>query len=139
MHRETLPSSTLPAWAKLNDITFLDIHIQELGEEGKGLGLVASRKLNSKGTCERPTLLEVPGDLVLSAEGLEEWKKVDGRLREVLEKVGGRVCFHFFIYLEGEGGGGGGGVWVWVWVVRFLATWAMPSGVRLFEVVLNYF
>lgn len=91
MHRETLPPSTLVAWAKLNDISFLDIHIQDLSEERKGLGLVTSRKLNSKETCERPTLLEVPGDLVLSAEGLEEWKKVDGRLREVLEKAGGKV------------------------------------------------
>lgn len=66
-----------------------------MSEDGKGLGLVASRKLNSKETCERPTLLEVPGDLVLSAEGLEEWKKVDWRLKEILEKVGGKVCFWF--------------------------------------------
>ncbi|CAG8982601.1 hypothetical protein HYALB_00008093 [Hymenoscyphus albidus] len=90
MHRETLSPSTLPAWSKLNDISFFDIHIQDLTHEEKGLGLVATRKLNSKDTCERPTLMEIPGDLVLSAEGLEEWKRVDGRLREVLERWGGK-------------------------------------------------
>jgi 16S rRNA G527 N7-methylase RsmG len=91
MHISHLPITALPAWSKLNDVNFLDIRVQDLGN-AKGFGLVTSRALSSKDTFDIPTLLEVPKELVLSAETVEEWGKVDGSLRQLLELVGGKVC-----------------------------------------------
>lgn len=34
----------------------------------------------------------VPKDLVLSSEAVEEWGKVDGHFRELLDRAGGKVC-----------------------------------------------
>ncbi|KAH7356897.1 hypothetical protein BKA65DRAFT_580014 [Rhexocercosporidium sp. MPI-PUGE-AT-0058] len=84
-----LPITALPAWSKLNDVGFLDIHVSDLGSS-KGFGLVTSRALNSKEVFDVPTLMVVPGELVLSAEAVEEWGKVDGHFREVLGRVGAK-------------------------------------------------
>ena len=86
-----LPITALPAWSKLNDVNFLDIRVEELGSS-KGFGLVTSRGLNSKDTFDAPTLMIIPNELVLSAEAVEEWGKVDAHFKEVLERVGGKVC-----------------------------------------------
>jgi len=84
-----LPISALPAWSKLNDVNFLDIRVEDLGSS-KGFGLVTSRDLNSKDVFDVPTLMIVPNELMLSAEAVEEWGKVDAHFKEVLEKVGGK-------------------------------------------------
>ncbi|CZT44243.1 related to SET domain protein [Rhynchosporium secalis] len=83
------PITALPAWSKLNDVDFLDIHVSDLGSS-KGFGLVTSRALNSKEVYDAPTLLIVPKELVLSAEAVEEWAKVDTHFRELLGKAGGK-------------------------------------------------
>ena len=57
---------------------------------------MTSRALNSKDVFDVPTLMIVPNELVLSAEAVEEWGKVDAHFKEVLEKVGGKVCYVVF-------------------------------------------
>mgnify|MGYP003639028256 FL=1 len=52
---------------------------------------MTSRDLNSKDVFDVPTLMIVPNELMLSAEAVEEWGKVDAHFKEVLEKVGGKV------------------------------------------------
>ncbi|TVY31195.1 SET domain-containing protein [Lachnellula hyalina] len=89
MRREQLPLTALPAWSKLNDVSFIDISVQELNDS-KGSGLVTSRALSSKATYDIPTLLVVPHDLILSAEAIEEYAKVDQHFRELLEVAGGK-------------------------------------------------
>lgn len=54
---------------------------------------MTSRALTSKDVFDVPTLLVVPNELVLSSEAVEEWAKVDGHLRELLERAGGKVCY----------------------------------------------
>jgi len=89
MRRERLPISDLPAWCKLNDVTFLDTAVKELG--GKGFGLVIERALSSQETFDVPTLLLIPHDLILSAEAIEEYAKVDHHFRQLLDAAGGKV------------------------------------------------
>ena len=91
MKREHIPISALPAWCKLNDVTFLDTAVLDLGS--KGYGLITERALSSENTYDIPSLLLIPHDLVLSAESIEEYAKVDHHLRELLDIVGGKVCF----------------------------------------------
>jgi hypothetical protein len=91
MHRQQLPITALPAWCKLNDVNFLDIKITDL-DAPKGFGLVTERTLSSKDTFEIPTLLIIPYDLILNAEAVEEYSKVDHHFRQLLDVAGGKVC-----------------------------------------------
>jgi hypothetical protein len=90
MHRDQLPISALPAWSKLNDVTFLDIKVQDLGGS-KGFGLVTERTLSSRDTFDTPNLLIIPRDLILSAEAIKEHGKVDQHFRQLLDAAGGKV------------------------------------------------
>jgi len=90
MRREQLPITALPAWSKLNDVTFLDTKVQDLGGS-KGFGLVTERTLNSKDIFDIPTLLTIPHDLILSAEAIREHGKVDQHFRQLLDAAGGKV------------------------------------------------
>jgi hypothetical protein len=94
MRQEQLSLAALPAWSKLNDVSFIDISVQDLSDS-KGSGLVTSRALSSKDTYDIPTLLVIPYDLILSAEAIEEHAKVDQHFRELLEVAGGKVCARF--------------------------------------------
>lgn len=100
MKRDKISINALPAWSKLNDVNFLDIAVQDLGVS-KGYGLVTSRSLNSLETYDVPRLLEVPHDLILSAEGVEEWAKVDHHGKALLEAAGGKVlCFSSVLLID---------------------------------------
>lgn len=91
MRREQLPITALPAWCKLNDVSFLDVSIQELGT--KGYGIAAEKALSSeKETFDIPALLLVPKDLILSREFIDEHAKVDQHFRQLLEATGGKVA-----------------------------------------------
>jgi hypothetical protein len=94
MRREHLPITAIPAWSKLNDVSFIDVSVQGLGDD-KGSGLVTTRALSSIDTFDIPTLLVIPHDLVLSAEAIEEHAKVDQQFRELLEAAGGKVNSRF--------------------------------------------
>ena len=91
MRRQHLPITSLPAWAKLNDVNLIDIQVQHLGSS-KGFGLVTERLLTSEATFDTPTLLLVPPDLILSADAIEEHAKVDRHFRQLLDAAGGKVC-----------------------------------------------
>ncbi|KAH8811687.1 hypothetical protein F5884DRAFT_285271 [Xylogone sp. PMI_703] len=88
MQRAKLPIAALPAWAKLNDVDFIDTSVYNL--DGKGFALRADRQLTSTTTApSSPTvLLNVPHDLALCAEKVEEHAKVDHHFRELLDAVG---------------------------------------------------
>ena len=90
MRRAQLPITALPAWSKLNDVSFLDISVQDLGG-AKGFGLATEKVLSSKDTFDVPTLLSIPRDQILSAEGIEEHAKVDQHFKQLLEAAGGKV------------------------------------------------
>lgn len=90
MFRTSLPLSALEAWSRLNDVTYLDCNTQEF-LDARGMGLATLRKLSSEDTFERPTLLIIPHDLVLSVEAVEEAAKVDQHLKELLAAAGGKV------------------------------------------------
>lgn len=90
MQRTQLPIAALPAWAKLNDVAFLDTCCTDLGG-GKGFGITISRALSSKDVSDLPTLLIVPQDLILSGDAIEEHLKVDQHFRQLVEVAGGSV------------------------------------------------
>jgi hypothetical protein len=98
MRRTKLPISALPAWCKLNDLTFLDTAVTEIA--GKGFGLVTERRLSSQDTFDTPTLLLVPNDLVLSTSAIEEHAKVDHHFRQLLDAAGGKVCSRSVLEVE---------------------------------------
>lgn len=84
-----LDRNSLPAWCSLNDVKFHDVRVDQL--DGKGCGLVAERDLRSGDGEEAPTLLTIPGDLVLSAEAVEQYGKVDKNFRQLLDVAGRQV------------------------------------------------
>jgi hypothetical protein len=92
MRRTQLPISALPAWCKLNDVTFIDTTITNLG--AKGYGFVTERSLSSQNTFDIPALLLIPHDLILSAEAIEKHAKVDHHFRQLLDTAGGKVSAH---------------------------------------------
>ena len=90
MHRERLPISALPAWGKINNVSFFDINVKDLGSQG--YGITTTRALSSqKETFDIPALLLVPNDLVLSREFIDEHAKVDKHFRQLLDVAGGKV------------------------------------------------
>lgn len=97
-----LPVSALPFWCKLNDVSFLDTAVKDLGAT-RGFGLIAERALNSVETFDTPTLVLIPRDLVLSAEMIEEHSKVDHHFKELLDTAGGKVSFGAWLVVVGIG------------------------------------
>jgi len=99
MRREYLPLQSLPVWAKLNGISTNGVAFQNLSstesETDKGNAIVATEEKSSSETDSSPQiLLQIPRELVLSLEAVQDQSKSDRDLREVLEAVGdfGRVC-----------------------------------------------
>jgi hypothetical protein len=88
MKRAQLPITALQAYAKLNDISFQGVGVQDLGE--KGFGLAAERSLDSENT-DSPGLLHIPHAIILCAEVVEEHAKFDQHFRQLLDVAGGKV------------------------------------------------
>ncbi|KAK0616056.1 hypothetical protein B0T17DRAFT_496679 [Bombardia bombarda] len=87
MSRAGLPIETLPAWALLNDVAFVDIKV--VNTEEKGYGVVCEKNLSTKqDTSDSPTLLTAPHSLVLNAEAVQEYAKEDKSFRQLLNAVG---------------------------------------------------
>ncbi|KAI0134546.1 SET domain-containing protein [Xylariales sp. AK1849] len=87
MRRGEFSLNALPAWCAFNDVNFIDVNVADV--EGRGYGLVAERGLrNDHDNVEVPTLLTIPKDLVLSAEAVDEYAKVDKNFRDLLEATG---------------------------------------------------
>lgn len=83
MELEKLPVSAIPAWVKLNGVSFNGVTISQLTGD-RGLGVVGDEG-NSERT--RPLML-VPADLILSVQNVFIFAKSDQHLREILEAVG---------------------------------------------------
>lgn len=80
-----LPLDAFPAWARLNDVVLAGARIRYV--QGKGSGLVADADLGASGDGLNPVLI-VPHDLVLSAEAVEEYAKVDQNFKQLLGAAG---------------------------------------------------
>lgn len=98
MKRDYLPLETLPAWQRLNGIVLSGIAFQKLGSDehgaDKGSGIVATESKSSSENDTKPEiLLQIPFDLILSLETVQNHAKSDRYLRDVLEAIGefGRV------------------------------------------------
>lgn len=77
----------LVPWAELNDVSLFDVKITSAGSGG--LGLRATRNLqNVEDTFDKPVLVTVPHSLTLCSESVEEFAKVDGSFRELLDALG---------------------------------------------------
>ncbi|KAI9764238.1 MAG: hypothetical protein M1840_008628 [Geoglossum simile] len=91
MKRQRLPLSAHLAWSKLNSVELNAVEIQHVGGSpvDKGLAVVASQDLGDRLDCGPPeVLIRIPRELILSAEMVAGWAKVDGCLRDVLMAVG---------------------------------------------------
>lgn len=80
-----LPIDHLPDWARLNGIELLNARVDQV--EGKGWGLLYT----SDAVTENSTVLRVPRDLVLSAEAVDDFGKIDQNFRKLLNTAGYEV------------------------------------------------
>ncbi|KAJ8062483.1 hypothetical protein OCU04_009014 [Sclerotinia nivalis] len=91
-----LPLSSLPAWCRLNNVEFLDTAVSssEICLHGDNVspqnGITTTRALSSVNTCDIPTLLDIPCDLVLGKDFLLEMEMVDHHFKQLRELVGGK-------------------------------------------------
>lgn len=99
MKREYITIETLPAWQRLNGIVTQGISVHKIGSDqhgaDKGSALIATEtQMSSENDAKPKILLQVPPELVLSLETVQNQAKTDGHLRDVLEAIGdfGRVC-----------------------------------------------
>lgn len=83
MKRETLPSSLLSPWARLNGVVTNSIRLDHQGDN-RGYRLVAERDMSDSEVAANP-LMTVPKDLVLSAEAMRGDSRFDRHLRELLD------------------------------------------------------
>ncbi|PON21588.1 hypothetical protein TGAM01_v209477 [Trichoderma gamsii] len=88
MSASQLPIEAFPAWALLNGVEFRSAEVQSI--EGKGFGLVAKNDIPgvSDDTSSTVAIIRIPRDLVLSAEAVEAYAKVDQSFRQLLEVAG---------------------------------------------------
>ncbi|KAF6811269.1 SET domain-containing protein [Colletotrichum sojae] len=87
MASSQLPLETLSTWAMFNDVDLVDVEAHEI--PGCGLGLISNKALSrEEETFDIPTLLRIPHELVLSAEAVENYAKVDRNFRELLDAAG---------------------------------------------------
>ncbi|KAF6844857.1 set domain-containing protein [Colletotrichum musicola] len=93
MASSQLPLETLSTWAMFNDVDLVDVEAREI--PGCGLGLISNKALSrEEETFDIPTLLRIPHELVLSAEAVENYAKVDRNFRELLDAAGHKSTRH---------------------------------------------
>lgn len=83
MHLEKLPVSAIPAWVKVNGISFNGVTISKLTDD-RGLGVIG----DGGNSYRTGPLMLVPADLILSAQNVFTFAKSDKHLREILEAAG---------------------------------------------------
>ncbi|EKV06264.1 SET domain protein [Penicillium digitatum] len=93
MKREYITIETLPAWQRLNGIVTQGISVHKIGSDqhgaDKGSALIATEtQMSSENDAKPKILLQVPPELVLSLETVQNQAKTDGHLRDVLEAIG---------------------------------------------------
>jgi hypothetical protein len=94
---------TLPAWARLNGVDFVCTKVENVAGNGLGLFATVPFSSNPQAEDERPdALLRIPRDLILSAEAIEDYSKVDHNFRQLLDKVGLQVCSSSITHIFGR-------------------------------------
>ncbi|CAG8908157.1 unnamed protein product [Penicillium egyptiacum] len=93
MKREYIPIESLPAWQRLNGIVVQGIAVHKFGSDqhgaDKGSALIATEaQMSSENDAKPNILLQVPSELVLSLETVQDHAKTDKYLRNVLETIG---------------------------------------------------
>ena len=91
--RPELPIEGLPLWAHLNEVTFSNVKIANLGDKGYGVVCEKNLAIDTE-DVETLGLLVVPHPLVLNAEAAEGYAKEDRNFRQLLDAVGHRVGDH---------------------------------------------
>ena len=90
MQWKQLTISKLPAWCSLNDISFHDVSVQDIGS--KGHGIVTNRALPAEmNALDIPVLMMIPNSLILCRETIDEHSTLNRHFRELLEVAGGKV------------------------------------------------
>ncbi|TDZ32500.1 SET domain-containing protein 8 [Colletotrichum spinosum] len=93
MSTAKLPVDTLSTWAMFNDVDLVDVEAREI--PGCGLGLLSNKDLSrEEETFDIPTLLRIPHELVLSAEAVENYAKVDKNFCQLLDAAGRQSTRH---------------------------------------------
>ncbi|KAG6036032.1 hypothetical protein E4U41_005828 [Claviceps citrina] len=84
------PMEAFPTWAHFSGVRFTGVKLQHVGH-GRGLGLVAVAGSDVHGSTveQTPAVLRVPHELVLSAEAVENYAKIDHNFQH-LRHVAGR-------------------------------------------------
>lgn len=91
-----LPLSALPLWCRSNNIEFLDTAVSssKICLQGDNPsppnGITTTRALTTVNTCDIPTVLDIPKDLVLGKDFLSEIEMVDHHFKQLRELVGGK-------------------------------------------------
>lgn len=88
MAKAKLPVEAFPPWALLQGITFGDVELRDVPD--KGMGLIATTNLSSEAD-KLISVLQIPADVVLSGEAVEEYTKVDQNFKALLEAAGRQV------------------------------------------------
>lgn len=101
MRLPALPLSYLRTWAKFNDIGFENISVEKNKEYG-GYGIISTTTIPASARDQEggQTVLNVPKDLILSAETIAEHAKVDKHFGQILEAVGGSVRMRLIDHVE---------------------------------------
>jgi len=128
---ETLPIEALPGWARLNGLEFPNCKLDQT--EDKGIGLVATSELSlaagDAGLDDDKPLLKVPRDVVLGADTIEDFAKVDQNFRQLLDVAGkqtprGDILVYMLAHLvstrRGLSGGKGVTSTAWTEYLKFL-------------------
>ncbi len=86
MRRRVLPPSALASWTKLHGVSFNGMRIVHRGDEQRGF--MGEADCDVAAYPQVQTLMTVPVELILSAEAVEGYAKVDAHLRALLGAVG---------------------------------------------------
>ncbi|KAG5953322.1 hypothetical protein E4U53_006056 [Claviceps sorghi] len=84
------PMEAFPTWAHFTRVQFTGVKLQDVGH-GKGLGLVAAAESDLEGSAveeQKGAVLRVPRDVVLSAEAVDDYAKVDHNFKQLLDVAG---------------------------------------------------
>ncbi|WQF88812.1 Putative SET domain-containing protein [Colletotrichum destructivum] len=93
MAASQLPLETLFTWAMFNNVDLVDVEAREI--PGCGLGLISNKDLSrDEETLDTSSLLRIPHELVLSAEAVENYAKVDKNFRQLLDAAGHKSTRH---------------------------------------------
>jgi hypothetical protein len=79
--------AAFPAWALLNGIDINDLSLHDI--PGKGFGFVVTQRLGALDNAENDSnstknLVRIPRDLILSAEAVGDYAKVDQNFHQLL-------------------------------------------------------